>query len=93
MLVAPARQARDGSQPIRRLGITASRKVGPAIQRNRLKRVIREWFRATRSNLDPDLDFVVIARPGAGRLDGKQLRRQLGELSSRFAERVGRRDG
>ena len=93
MLVAPARQTPAGNHPVRRLGITASRKVGPAIQRNRVKRTVREWFRDARSSLGEDLDVVVIARPGAGQLDGKQLRQQLNELLSRIAERTGPADG
>ena len=93
MLVAPARQGPDGSQPIRRLGITASRKVGPAVQRNRVKRIVRAWFRAARSTLGEDVDVVVIARPGAGQLDGKQLRQQLNALSSRVVAQAGPQDG
>ena len=92
MLVAPARQGPGGSHPIRRLGITASRKVGPAVQRNRVKRIVREWFRSVRSMFGEDLEFVVIARPGAGQLAGKQLRQQLNELSKRVVEQTGPHD-
>lgn len=45
-----------------RIGITASRKVGGAVVRNRFKRRIREWFRARRHDLGQNQDFVVIAR-------------------------------
>lgn len=63
-------QAREpGAAP--RLGITASRKVGNAVVRNRAKRLIREAFRATRALWPPDVDLVVIVkRPtGDARLD------------------------
>lgn len=44
-----------------RLGITVTRKVGNAVRRNRIKRLIREWFRRRGSELGP-LDLVVIAK-------------------------------
>jgi ribonuclease P protein component len=56
-------QRDDTSGP--RLGITASRRVGGAVQRNRVKRRIREWFRGAKTNISGDLDLVVIARRGA----------------------------
>jgi len=49
-----------------RLGITASRKVGNAVQRNRAKRLLREAFRCVRSELPSGLDLVVIVRQGIG---------------------------
>jgi ribonuclease P protein component len=45
-----------------RLGITASRKVGNAVRRNRAKRLIREAFRATRELWPDDVDLVVLVR-------------------------------
>jgi ribonuclease P protein component len=50
-----------------RLGLAVSRKVSKrAVERNRIKRVVRESFRAERENLPP-LDILVIARaPAAG---------------------------
>lgn len=51
-----------------RLGITASRRVGNAVVRNRVKRRIREWFRREGQLLIPGFDAVVIARPAAGGL-------------------------
>jgi ribonuclease P protein component len=53
-----------------RLGVTASRKVGNAVVRNRVKRRIREWFRRDGRTLVAGLDLVVIARPSAAGLDG-----------------------
>lgn len=49
-----------GAEP--RLGITASRRVGNAVARNRIKRVVREAFRATRDIWPPGCDVVVIVR-------------------------------
>ncbi len=49
-----------------RLGITASRKIGGAVQRNRARRLIREGFRAVFSELPAALDIVVIVRRPLG---------------------------
>lgn len=60
-----------------RLGMAVPRKSVPrAVQRNRIKRVIREAFRENRDRLD-SLDVVVVARPGIVRLDGRALRTAL----------------
>jgi ribonuclease P protein component len=45
-----------------RLGITASRKVGCAVVRSRVRRLVREAFRATRDLFPSDLDVVVIVK-------------------------------
>lgn len=50
----------------RRLGVTASRRVGNAVQRNRAKRLSREAFRCVRSQLPAGLDLVVIVRHELG---------------------------
>ena len=44
-----------------RLGITVTRKVGNAVRRNRIKRLVREWFRLRTYVLGPR-DLVVIAK-------------------------------
>lgn len=49
-----------------RLGITASRKIGGAVQRNRARRLIREAFRVVFAELPPALDVVVIVRKPLG---------------------------
>jgi ribonuclease P protein component len=45
-----------------RLGLSVSRKVGGAVQRNRLRRLYREAFRLTRSELPVGLDLILIPR-------------------------------
>lgn len=51
-----------------RLGVSVSRRVGGAVDRNRVKRVLRESFWALSDRLPAQHDFVVVARPEIGDL-------------------------
>lgn len=51
----------EGDAPVR-LGITASRKIGGAVVRNRAKRLVRAAFRETSDLFAPGVDLVVIVR-------------------------------
>jgi ribonuclease P protein component len=62
------------SEPMARMGMVVSSKVGSAVTRNRIKRVCRECFRAWPDFLPHGVDLVVIARQGAHELSPTQVR-------------------
>jgi ribonuclease P protein component len=68
--------ALDSGGPGPRIGITVSSRVGNAVERNRLKRWIREAWRGV-VDVYPPADVVVIARPSAKDLGLEGARRAL----------------
>lgn len=60
-----------------RLGISVSRKVGNAVIRNRVRRLVKEIVRGWADDLRMDRDLVVIARRPAATLDYQQMSRSL----------------
>jgi ribonuclease P protein component len=76
------------SLPHSRMGVTASRKVGGAVVRNRAKRLVREAFRATRDLWPGGIDVVVVVR--SFRLESKleDVVREWRSVSSKLARHV-----
>lgn len=64
---------RPNHKGTRRLGITVSRKIGNAVQRNRVKRLVREYFRLHKSCFPQGSDILVIAKKDASDLDFQRL--------------------
>lgn len=83
---------RAPSGPVR-IGITVTRKIGCAVERNRVKRNVREVFRRERSRLGAGLSLVVIARDGSPRLGAVATAAELAPAFLALAERTGDRAG
>jgi len=77
----------ENDLPHLRLGMSVSRKVGQATQRNRLRRLYREAFRLTRHEMPTGLDLVLI--PRASDLPNlEELKNGLPRLVQQIARRL-----
>ncbi len=65
---------------ITRLGIIVSKKTGNAVKRNKVKRLIREFFRLNKSYLPQGYDLIIVANKGAYGLNFWNLKEELGEI-------------
>jgi ribonuclease P protein component len=73
-----------------RLGLSVSRKVGGAVERNRLKRLLREAFAELGLAAPRGVDIVCVARPGLAEVaDGRGLEWLTGELAEVLARSAG----
>ena len=67
----------ENGRPHHRLGITASRKIGRAVVRNRIKRRLREIFRTNKQAVFPHCDLVVNAKRSAARARNQQIQEDI----------------
>jgi ribonuclease P protein component len=81
----------DADSP--RLGVSVGRKLGGAVERNRVKRVLREAFWARAEALPDRLDFVIVARPAAGELAREGGSKALDEALGAVLEDAGLASG
>lgn len=62
-----------------RLGVIASRRVGGAVVRNRVRRCVREWYRLGQEGMGRG-DLIVRVFPGASEVPNQALREDLTRL-------------
>jgi ribonuclease P protein component len=73
-------KTRPNSLTFSRYGFSVSKRIGKAVVRNRVKRMLREILRLT--SLDPGWDIIFIARPAAANVDYARLERTIDFLLS-----------
>ncbi|WP_100405883.1 ribonuclease P protein component [Bacillus solitudinis] len=60
-----------------RIGLSVSKRVGHAVTRNRIKRLIRTVFQENKDDIMPGFDYVIIARKPAAEMDYHQVESSL----------------
>jgi ribonuclease P protein component len=66
-----------------RVGLSTPRSLGGAVQRNRVRRSLRELVRERRGEIGIGWDLLLIARPEAANASHAELRAALGSLLER----------
>ena len=70
-----------------RIGITVSKRVGGAVTRNRLKRLVREFFRLHKHLFTGYLDINIIAKKTASQRPSKEIYASLQDILDKMARR------
>lgn len=63
-----------------RLGLTVGKNRGGAVERNRIKRLLREFFRRSKDKLPSSRDFIIVALKGSDPLTYRQVLEELTPL-------------
>lgn len=72
-----------------RIGITVTKKVGPAVTRNRIKRLVREYFRLNRHHIVGNWDINIIAKKQVADITTQQTNQSLQNIFTRILSHEG----
>jgi len=78
----------DGRYRKNRIGITVTKKLGNAVKRNKIKRLIREHFRINRDQIAEFMDINIIAKKKAGEISADMVFKSLDGLQNKMPRRV-----
>lgn len=76
----------EAGEPLRRLGVIASRRIGNAVARNRAKRLLREVFRLNQDQLPAGCDLLLVARRPITRARYTDLERKFDAMVQRIVK-------
>ena len=77
----------DGRHRKSRIGITVSKKLGNAVKRNRLKRLIREHFRMNRNKIAKYKDINIIGKKKAGEISADMVFESIDSILKKIPRR------
>jgi len=77
----------EGRFDKKRIGITASKKIGNAVKRNKIKRLIREHFRMNRDKIAEFMDINVIVKKRAGEISADMVFKSLEGIFKKIPRR------
>jgi len=83
LLLGYATRSESDESGMTRVGFSVSRRVGGAVERNRVKRRLREVIRRQLARIAPGYDLVITARPGAAEARMETLEQDVAVLLAR----------
>lgn len=89
LLVMTTLKGAKHQSEVNQLGVSVSKKVGKAVVRNRVKRLIKEAYRLAEADINPGYDIVIVARVAAGGASFWEIDKSLRHLLKKH--QLGRR--
>jgi ribonuclease P protein component len=77
----------NGSFKKNRIGITVSKRLGNAVKRNKIKRLIREHFRMNRDKIAECMDINIIAKKNSGEISSEMVFKSLDGIFKKLPRR------
>lgn len=74
-----------------RIGIITPKKIGKAVERNRVRRIVREFFRTNRCLFSNGSDYLFIALPGIADIKNRELMSNMAKILTKRSYNLPRR--
>lgn len=74
-----------------RIGIITPKKIGGAVKRNRIRRIVREFFRTNRCLFSENSDYLFIALPGIADIKSRELTSNMAKILTKRSYNLPRR--